>query len=307
MEHSELLDAVRRPLSPDTQIEIPASRSEYENVQEILEEEGSKFPKLQYDGARKVAILSAIPTPLHGEMVGQLLSKIADEVKMMPGLDAGTKRHLSSTHDMRKTKNTETWDGALRYLTREETGPAHTLMIAVEVGLSQTFASLRAAISFSVCALHCRVGIAMSINEVGRGKRPSTQCYATLEEKRVAIQNAEHVLRVQLLSNPFGPLKMGEDTWFGKVATVVLETYRLEDETSPPGTLLNPTQSFVIPANLAELTLGDCIPTHILSGNNIAATPINFFHHDWFQDSFGSAMLETAMERVEDKREVQRV
>ncbi|KAK9326920.1 hypothetical protein V1520DRAFT_350211, partial [Lipomyces starkeyi] len=40
-----------------------------------------------------------------------------------------------------------------------------TTVVCVDVGLSQTYESLRAAISISVCALRCRVGIAMSINE----------------------------------------------------------------------------------------------------------------------------------------------
>ncbi|KAK9243134.1 hypothetical protein V1506DRAFT_407207 [Lipomyces tetrasporus] len=47
MEHFELLDTVRRPLSPDSQIEIPASRSE--SVQEILEEEGAKYDHIVID------------------------------------------------------------------------------------------------------------------------------------------------------------------------------------------------------------------------------------------------------------------
>ncbi|KAK9261019.1 hypothetical protein V1519DRAFT_482932 [Lipomyces tetrasporus] len=263
MEQFELLHTVRRPLSPNTQIEIPTSRSEFEHVLQILEEEGAKFPRLQ---------------------------KIADEVKMMPGPDASTKRHLSSTRGMN-------WDGALLYLTREETVPNHTLMIAVEVGLRY---------SFSVCALRCRVGIAMRSNEVGPCKRASTKYYATLEEKRIAIQNIEHVLRVQLLANPFAENR-GRDL-----------TYRLEDETSPPESARyspHPYAAFTIvddgrfvggevPANLAEITLGDCSPTHILSGKSIETTSINFFHQDWFEDSFGSAMVQTAIERLEDKWKV---
>ncbi|KAJ8103592.1 hypothetical protein POJ06DRAFT_284428 [Lipomyces tetrasporus] len=297
MEHLELLDTVRRPLSPDSQIEIPASRSE--SVQEILEEEGAKFPRLQYDGVRKVAIVSAAPSPLHGVMI----------VDKTPRLDENIKDRLSSAHDYRNTKDTgdipttRNWDGALQYRTAE----GLTLMVAVEVGLTQSHASLRAAISFSVCALRCRVGIAMCISQGVCGKRPPTKYYATLEEKMAAIQEVERVLRPQLRANSFGPLKIGADTGFGKVTTVVLETYRLEDETSQPDTLLNPTQSFTIvddgrfvggevPANLEELILGDCIPTHILGGNNIAATPVNFFHQDWFEESFRSAMSKGMMQ-----------
>ncbi|KAJ8097211.1 hypothetical protein POJ06DRAFT_297587 [Lipomyces tetrasporus] len=220
MEQFELLHTVRRPLSPNTQIEIPTSRSEFEHVLQILEEEGAK-----------------------------------------------------NTDDTGDTSTTRNWDGALLYLTREETVPNHTLMIAVEVGLRY---------SFSVCALRCRVGIAMRSNEVGPCKRASTKYYATLEEKRIAIQNIEHVLRVQLLANPFAENR-------GRDLTIVDDGRFVGGE---------------VPANLAEITLGDCSPTHILSGKSIETTSINFFHQDWFEDSFGSAMVQTAIERLEDKWKV---
>ncbi|KAK9318996.1 hypothetical protein V1517DRAFT_370067 [Lipomyces orientalis] len=286
IEHSELLDTVRRPISPDPQIEIQASRSEYERVQEILEEEGAKFPRLQYDGVRQAAIVSAAPSspsPLHGVMIGQLLRNISRAVDKTPGLDENIRDRLSSTHDYRNAKDTgdtsttKNLDGAVSHC-----GWPHVDDCS-RSGSDAVPCSLRAAVSFSVCALRYRVGIAMA-----------------------AIQEIKRALRTQLQASSFGPLKIGEDIWFDKVTSVVLETYRLEDETSLPDTLLNPTQSFKIvddgrfvgdevPANLAELTLGDCIPTYILRGNYIAATSVNFFHQDWFE------------RRVEDKHEVQQV
>ncbi|KAK9319288.1 hypothetical protein V1517DRAFT_341855 [Lipomyces orientalis] len=165
MEHSELLDTIR-----------------YERVLQVLEEEGAKSPRLQYDGTRKAAILFAVPSPLHGEMVGQLLGKIAYEVKMMPGLDASTKRHLSSTirntRDTGDTSTTRNGDSALRYLTREETGPManHTSMIAVEVGLSQTYPSLRALyhLQFLRSAAESELRFSSSKLAVANGHQPNT-------------------------------------------------------------------------------------------------------------------------------------
>ncbi|KAK9329329.1 hypothetical protein V1520DRAFT_379368 [Lipomyces starkeyi] len=305
MAQSDLLDTVKRPLSPDAYIEIPASRSEYERVQRILEEEDAKYPNLQYDGFREVAIVSAAPSPLHGDMAG-----IDQNIK--DGLSLSNER--SNTTGAGDTSTTRSWDGALTYMTHE----GESLMIAVEVGFSQTYESLRAAISYSVCALRCRVGIAMSINEGDRGTAPPVRYYDTGDERLAAIREIEHHLDSQLQTNPFGPLRIGEEIWFGRVTKVVLETYRLEDETSPPEALLDPTQSFTIvengrwvgdevPPNLAEITIGDCIPTHILTGNSITATPVNFFEQDWFENRFRLSMLRTVMERVWDKSKVQRV
>ncbi|KAK9325135.1 hypothetical protein V1517DRAFT_254796 [Lipomyces orientalis] len=303
MAHSELLAAVRRPLSPDSQIEVHASRDEYELVQEMLEKEDAKYPRLQYDGRRKVVIIVAAPSPLHGQMVG---------------LDANIKGRLSYSSEMSNTtytgdsSTTRNWDGALRYRSSE----GYILMVAVEVGMSQTYDRLRAAISYSVSDLHCRVGITMCIDEGHRGPRAPIQYYSTAQERDTAMQQAERQLRTELRNNRYGPLVLNGFTWYGMVKRVVVETFRLEEEdTLSPGTLLDPTQSFAIveegrfvggdvPSNLAELKLEDCIPIHILSGNMIAATPLNFFSQEWFEESFGLSMLETALERIKNKSEV---
>ncbi|KAK9426910.1 hypothetical protein V1505DRAFT_115745 [Lipomyces doorenjongii] len=155
----------------------------------------------------------------------------------------------------------------------------------------------------------------MSVNEGDRGTAPTIRYYDSREEKLATIREIEHDLDSQLQTNPFGPLRIGEEIWFGKVKKVVLEIYRLEDETYPPEALLDPKRSFTIvengrwagdegPPNLAEITIGDCIPTHILTGNNIEATPVNFFQQDWFESTFRCSMLKTAMERVRDKSKV---
>ncbi|KAK9365187.1 hypothetical protein V1509DRAFT_655677 [Lipomyces kononenkoae] len=304
MTMSELLAAVTRPLSPDAW--VPASRSEYEHVLETLEEGGVEYPTLEYDGFLKVAIISAAPSPLHGDMVGELLGRIYGSVTMMPGIDQNIKDGVSISTERTNTRGGDTsttrnWDGALIYRAPE----GKTLMVAVEVGLSQTYESLKAAISFSVCALRCRVGIVMSINEGHRCSVPT---------RLAAIQEIEHDLDSQLQPSPFGPLRIKEEIWFGRIAKVVLETYRLDDEPSPPdGAILDPKQSFVrkigagLGTNLAEITIRDCIPSHILTGNNIEATPVNFFQRNWFEKTFRDSMIDTAMERVWDRSRVQRV
>ncbi|KAK9246696.1 hypothetical protein V1506DRAFT_444726, partial [Lipomyces tetrasporus] len=43
MEHSDLLEIVRRPLSPDARLEVLASREEYERVNIILERDETKY------------------------------------------------------------------------------------------------------------------------------------------------------------------------------------------------------------------------------------------------------------------------
>ncbi|KAK9342554.1 hypothetical protein V1522DRAFT_460826 [Lipomyces starkeyi] len=286
MEDSELLDIVRRPLSPDTRLEVPASRAEYERVKE------AKYPQLWYDSMRSVAIVVAPPTPLHAGIAGGLLSTISDEIARAS-------------------------DGALLYWE----GDRPTLMIAVEVAVSQSYDSMRAAISWPVCALRCRLGLAMCIREESRGRRPPRRHYASLEEANAAVDEARDDFYYQLIQHPYGPLERDGVTWFGRVNRVVLQTYRREDEHFAPETLLEPTQSFacdirikdyIIPTlvengeyvaqnispNLREVVLGDCIPTHLLNNRHIEATPVNFFQREWFETQFRGSMVRTAILHV---------
>ncbi|KAK9371588.1 uncharacterized protein V1513DRAFT_421902 [Lipomyces chichibuensis] len=310
MEHSQLLNIIQRPLSPDTRLEVPASREEYERVNGIIEREESKYPQLWYDSMRSVAIVVAPPTPLHSGMTGALLSTIYKEVIFSSGISPEITRNLglyqesASNGFTSRGLTTRAADGTLRY----HEGNRSTLMIAVEVGVSQSYDSLRAAISWSVCALRCRLGIAMSISEGSRGQKPQIRYYASIEEINAAAGEAEVVFRQQLLQYPYGPLVRYGATWFGRVRQVVLETYRGDDE-SAAETLLEPQHSFTIvqngefvghsiSPNLREVVLEDCIPSHLLNGQDVQAVPVNFFYREWFESKFQDFMVQTAVTRV---------
>ncbi|KAK9434570.1 hypothetical protein V1505DRAFT_396986 [Lipomyces doorenjongii] len=106
---------MRRPLSPDATIEVPASWDEYQRAQELLDVQGNKFPRLRYDGKRQIAIVVAAPTPLHGDMCHT--TNITKDI---------------GTAHRRMVKE---WDGAFRYL---------------YVAVSQSYRSLQEAISWWV-------------------------------------------------------------------------------------------------------------------------------------------------------------
>ncbi|KAK9483375.1 hypothetical protein V1527DRAFT_429583 [Lipomyces starkeyi] len=313
MERSDLLETVRRPLSPDTRLEVPTSWEEYKRVDEILERDEAKYPQLWYDSVKGVAIVVAPPTPLHSGMAGALLTSIYAEIIMNSGISSEVTRHLLHDSDSRskgytsRGLTTRAWDGALQY--RE--GKRLTLMIAVEVGVSQSYDNLRAAISWSVCALRCRLGLAMSISEGSRGEAPPMRYYESIEEANDAVVEAEDDFQDQLMQRPYGLLVRYGVTWFGRVRRVILETYRQPGEEFTAETLLEPSQSFTIVENgeyvgldispdLRDIVLGDCIPSHLLSGQEVRATPVNFFHREWFENQFGASIVRTAVQRVQD-------
>ncbi|KAK9365102.1 hypothetical protein V1509DRAFT_571654 [Lipomyces kononenkoae] len=313
MTHRDLLEIVMRPLSPDARLEVPASQEEYERVNAILEERRPRtYPQLWYDSARGVAIVAAVPTPLHAGMAGALLSSISHEIVRNSGISAAITRNLRYESACTRSKltshgrTTRAWDGALKYCE----GIRLTLMIAVEVGVSQSYDSLRAAISWSVCALRSRIGLAMSISEGSRRTTPSVRYYVSDEEADALVEEAENDFRSQLMQHPYGPLERDGITWFGKVRRVILEAYRRQDEDCPPETILEPSQSFTIvedgeyvghniSPNLRELVLEDCIPSHLLQSQEIRVTPVNFFRQEWFEDEFRASMVLTAVERLQ--------
>ncbi|KAK9238120.1 hypothetical protein V1525DRAFT_449959 [Lipomyces kononenkoae] len=299
MEHSELLEIARRPLSPDTVLEVPASQLQYDLAREILENEDDGYPQLFYDSDRNIAIIAAAPSPMHSEMAGALPGSIFREVirsqissDLANGLNIVTEE--TSTRSTNRGRTTRAWDGALIY----SEGTRETLMISVEIGVSQSYSSLRAAISWSMCALGCRLGLALCISEGDRGDIPPIQAF-----------------RDQLMHRPYGPLESDCFVWFGNVKEVILDVYRRQDDDYQPGTLLDPHDTFHIvetgeyvahdvSPNLRDVVMGDCIPSHILSGQVVQETPVNFFRRDWFENTFQRSMVRTATLRVRHKAEV---
>ncbi|KAK9242401.1 hypothetical protein V1506DRAFT_556079 [Lipomyces tetrasporus] len=281
MEHSVLMSVVRRPLSPDARIEVPATWTE--------------FPRLWYDSSSKLATVVAAPTPLHSDMVGELMGHLSDacnDLMRRGGISETIREGLTRSTDTTNCADADDgltireWDGALSYVIDGE----RTLMVAFEVGVSQTYKSLRAAISWYVCALHCHLGIAM------HGERPTVQYYATREDARAVIERARDDLRNKLHQNPLGPLQWNGLTLFGTLRNVTIETFRNEDVDCPPDTLLEPAQSFVIvkEGRFSEQDVPPNLKEH------------HFFRRSWFESKISTAILDTAVLRIRRNTKVAR-
>ncbi|KAK9257910.1 hypothetical protein V1519DRAFT_470286 [Lipomyces tetrasporus] len=284
MENSQLLDVVRRPLSPDSQIEVPTSWEVFERVEEME----ARYPLLQYDAVRQIAIVVAAPTPLYTILLTVLMSNVCRNVNWQ-GLDENITDRLIFESEATETTSGDSatrriLNGAIRCKINDLD---RLLMIAFEVGVSQSYTSLKDAISYAICVLHCPLFITL----------PPVEYYQTRQAMNAAIQQVENDFRMQPQDRPYGPLAADGVTWFGRVSRVVLDVFRREDIDYPEGTCLEPTRSFTIvrdgqyvgshvSPNLVEVTLGDCIPAHLLVGNQIQTTPVNFFQQDWFESSF---------------------
>ncbi|KAK9318863.1 hypothetical protein V1517DRAFT_370141 [Lipomyces orientalis] len=269
------MEIFRRPLSPEVEVGVQASGgAEVYNcdvfVYALLPVK-NRYPRLLYDGTKNVAIVAAPPSRLHSNMVGGLLTNIICEVSRNQGIVE------------QRGRTTRRWDGVI--LCQEPN--RSSLIVAVEVGVSQSYESLRAAISWSVCALHCRLGIVR-----WHGPDPPQHSSIQVENAAVDESEAEQDFRRQLTERPYGPLVRDGVAGFGRIKRVALETYRISDEDVLPE--LHPLRSFAtykalstiveegefvggdVPPNLQEVVLGDCIPDHILSREAMVAMPVKF-------------------------------
>ncbi|KAK9365081.1 hypothetical protein V1509DRAFT_650004 [Lipomyces kononenkoae] len=302
-----------RPLSPDTTLEVPSSRAEYEQVQNIIEREEQKYPRLLYDGVRNMTIIKAAPSALHAQMAESLVSHISNAANSVIAAYISGQLQSSSaetfTQDSGQGRTTREWDTALYF----RQGTSFTLMIAVEVAVSQSHTSLQRAISWSICALDCPLGITLSITELRR--QPGairTMYFSSLGEAKSIMAEYEAEFQRQLGSHPYGPLEHDGVVWFGNVRRVLLDTYRKPEDDCSPDTLLAPCQEITLVAdgeyvghaiseNLEDFVLGDCVPSHLLQSRQsrqIRQIPINFFQRQWFEEEFKGAMVRTALSRV---------
>ncbi|KAK9481738.1 hypothetical protein V1527DRAFT_502407, partial [Lipomyces starkeyi] len=100
-------------------------------------------------------------------------SRIVHEVLLNSGISSEIASGLVTEPDSETTMNntTRASDSALQYLE----GDRATLIIAVEVPVSQSYDSMRAAISWSVCALRCRLGLrCVFAKRVAKGGHPGS-------------------------------------------------------------------------------------------------------------------------------------
>ncbi|KAK9491018.1 hypothetical protein V1508DRAFT_399325 [Lipomyces doorenjongii] len=253
MEQSDLMSAVRRQLSPDAKIEVPATWDEYERAHEVLDTEGSKYPRLWYDSTRQIAIIVAAPTPLHGAMVGELVGSLANscnEILLRGGISEDIRRRVSQANYVTKHRRAgrgltiREWDGALRYLDHDDQEMG--LMVAFEVAVSQSYRSMQEAMSWSMFSI-----------------------------KRMKKKQRQPSSKPQM-SSVFSSVGAPLDRWcetevplFGTLEKVVIETFRCEDANCPSGTVLDPTRSFVV--IMDGQSSGEVIPPNL--GRSSSETP----------------------------------
>ncbi|KAK9384929.1 hypothetical protein V1515DRAFT_588766 [Lipomyces mesembrius] len=103
-------------------IEVSATWAEYENAQEHLDNEGTKFPRLWYVSTQKIATVVAAPTPLHSDMVGELMGHLltaCNNVMVRGGISETIRDGLTQSSDTTNCTDGDDglaireWDGAL--------------------------------------------------------------------------------------------------------------------------------------------------------------------------------------------------
>ncbi|KAK9384323.1 hypothetical protein V1515DRAFT_583064 [Lipomyces mesembrius] len=121
MDHFQLLNIVTRRLSPDTRLEVPASREEFDLVQEIVDTEEAKCTDILniVRQPEEFGRHGGCTTPLHSGMAGALLTRISSQnQKFMNQFrrhgQSHSRRRAKNNQECRSRAHNESWGGALR-------------------------------------------------------------------------------------------------------------------------------------------------------------------------------------------------
>ncbi|KAK9366648.1 hypothetical protein V1509DRAFT_231170 [Lipomyces kononenkoae] len=194
-------------------------------------------------------------------------------------------------------------DGVIFYRTKR----SRDIKAVVEVGISQTYASLLEKARKWIFGKKCNIVILVAFNKRRPYERPNRRiCLATSEETRWIEQ-----MRLNWNSqnhNEYGPLVFQGHVWLDQLREGFIEVVRINpssDERDPllkrRYVLLNEgrNESSSVTRSVGDIRMGELIPNESL--NNIAASEviIDFFDAEGFMNIVWEAMIDTAVDRFE--------
>ncbi|KAK9386018.1 hypothetical protein V1515DRAFT_616756 [Lipomyces mesembrius] len=271
IEISELREILRVPLPSDSVLEFIVSEVGYKWIIEDREKSNRKY-RVWYDGETHKVTINCCPSYLHERMSVMVIdSMVVEAVRVMRNAD------VSDDVISRSYKEP---DGLIVF----EGGGIDRRRIALEVGFSQSYSSLRRATLWWIEQKKATIAVLLCLTEVDMSSGEIHGEFGTVQEL-----NAPRL---------FVPLEYNGYKWFATLSDAFFETYRETDSgvlRSEPVYLAKDGVDITdaIPRDLT-VTVGDFVPHGWLSDDNIRSLTVNFLH----------AIVETALNRVEDSYEV---
>ncbi|KAK9372461.1 uncharacterized protein V1513DRAFT_433764 [Lipomyces chichibuensis] len=191
--------------------------------------------------------------------------------------------HLTtSSHSLRSRKSYKEPDGLIVF----EGGDIDRRRIALEVGFSQSCSSLRRATLWWIEQKKAAIAVMLCLTEVDRSSGKIHREFGTVQELNAELKTISSEFYRQRREGPrlFAPLEYNGYKWFGTLSDAFFETYR-------------ETDSGVMRSEPVYLVKDGVHVTNAIP-RDLSVTS------QAFMEGLSNAIVETALNRVEDSSEV---
>ncbi|KAJ8104340.1 hypothetical protein POJ06DRAFT_285280 [Lipomyces tetrasporus] len=291
-----------------------------DGYKKIIEEreKSNRRHKVWYDGESQQVLINCCPSYLHERTRLMVIDSMVDEaVRVMR--NAGVSNHVTSrihnaghltTSTIYSRKSYKEPDGLIIF-DDDDDESIDPSRIAFELSVSQSYSSLRRATLWWIEQKQATVAVLLCLTEVDRNSGAAHRVFHTIEDRNAEMQTylIEFNRQRRVERRPLGLLKYNGYKWFGTLRDAFFETYRETDAgivKSEPVHLVKDGVDVTdaIPRDLT-VEVGDFVPHNWLSDDVVRRLVVNFFQPQTFMDGLSSAIVRTALNRVEETFEVE--
>ncbi|KAK9329605.1 hypothetical protein V1520DRAFT_310666 [Lipomyces starkeyi] len=224
----QILD-VQVPYSKYNQMEAAFSRIKADkNISE-----DQRYPFLEYNNLTQTVTVVTVPNSVHEVAVYEL------NFDIMAGANDYLSEHAPGLVDNilpLGSTTTEDFDGDYAHSSKQPDGgityaidAESNVMIAIEVGISQSYKSLCDAKDMWINGHHVKVCVLVCLNESPRFKNPTT-AYDNIEDVRTEMatmkQSVAEQMRGYKSRGYYGPIAYRRHKWTGKLNEAFIEIWR---------------------------------------------------------------------------------
>ncbi|KAK9370317.1 hypothetical protein V1509DRAFT_340930 [Lipomyces kononenkoae] len=292
---------------PENRLDIPMSYSQYLQLEESWSKiksakdisEDQRYPYLSYNSVFHIATVVTVPRDLHEVAASELRHEIMNSVveylivhkpdAIGTIVDSGSVKEKIQDGSYRHSRKQS--DAVFKY-TSTGFGPA--VMVAIEVGYSESYAGLCRDKNLWLDGRHVKVCILVCFKESPRFRNPR-RLYENVDAE-------EEIEKMTLRANEnmqssYGPISYRSHKWLGELKEGFIEVWRHDGAVRYP-LIESGQQCDPLPTNIG-LRIQDFYPPEAWQAANIPDGNI-LIDGDVFMKFMKSAMVATAVGRFSD-------
>ncbi|KAK9428464.1 hypothetical protein V1505DRAFT_315726 [Lipomyces doorenjongii] len=292
---------------PENRLDVSMSYSQYLQLEESWSQiksakgisEDQRYPYLSYNSLFQIATVVTVPRDLHEVAASELRREIMDSIVAYLSLhkpdaigtivDSGSVK--AKVDDGPYSHSRKQSDGVFKYIS---TDFGLAIMVAIEVGYSESYAALNRDKNLWLDGHHVKVCVLVCFKESPRFRNPRRP-YENIdakEEKRQMNLRANEIMQ-----SSFGPISYRNHKWLGELKEGFIEVWRHDGVVRYP-LIERGQQCDPLPTNIG-LRIQDFYPPEAWQAANMPDGDI-LINGTVFMKYIKSAMIGTAFDRFSD-------